>query len=621
MAGQSFWLEPHRDGYQVTLPDFLTNHDPQPPARSTSKQGGAPMQAPPSVSIVADTPSTAAAQGPAPQKPVAVLLDLSGDERASIDWAKREMPELQIQSIPKTEVKWRSKREALDIVRRLRPDAFAVFASDLEIQSARSAMALFGALTGARVIVFGDTNGRAIRCSRVGAFAIHAPRLALELMAGYLVIVPLSWLLTLALSLALVFKGAVTASRSRRVRDTDASLAVLYVKATPGSHSGAASAGGMATHVAGFIGGALALDHRLKLLTSDAGRASESIQVDLLKPSGSLAPTRALFEVWNNLVFTARALPLVIATQADIDFIYQRYNRFNWTGVVLALVTGLPLALEFNGSEVWLSQNWDPVGLRWLLRRFERLNLKAADLIFVVSEVERGRLMAEGVAPDRIVVNPNGVDVDRFKPHSGGEDTRAMLGIADKVVVGFLGTFGPWHGAPVLAEAARRVSASSCCHFLFIGDGEQRSSVEKIINSTTGEVSALFVGRLSHPEVPAYLDACDILAAPNVPAADGSQFFGSPTKLFEYMSMARPVVASRLGQIADIIDDGLNGVLVEPGDAGALARAIEKLAADEALRLRLGSAARQAVIEQYTWRHNAGRVFEAMRAVVKSEDF
>jgi glycosyltransferase involved in cell wall biosynthesis len=531
------------------------------------------------------------------------------------------MPGSVIKSIGKAELKWRSKREALDIVRRLKPDAFLVFTADLEIQSTRSAMVLFGALTGASVIVFGDGNGRCLRSSRTGAFVIEAPRLALELLAGYLVIVPLSWLLTEALSLALVFKNVVAASRSRRVRDTRESLAIIYVKATAVGHSPSASAGGMATHVTGFLRGALALGHRLKVLTSSAASwDGESIEVDLISPSTSVAPTRSLFEVWNNLDFTARALGHVPANDSnDIDLIYQRYNRFNWTGVVLSLVMGRPLALEFNGSEVWVSRNWDPVGLLWLLRRFERLNLKTADLIFVVSEVERQNLTARGVASDRIVVNPNGVDVDRFKPGCGGRRIRAALGVSDKIVIGFVGTFGPWHGAPVLAEAAKRISGPVQCHFLFIGDGEQRGTVEQIIDSANGKVSASFVGRLSHIEVPAYLDACDIFAAPNVSPADGSEFFGSPTKLFEYMSMARPVVASRLGQIAEVIDDGLNGLLVEPGDAEALARAIEQLARDQELRARLGLAARQTVTERYTWRHNAARVFDAIRAVVLGE--
>ena len=79
--------------------------------------------------------------------------------------------------------------------------------------------------------------------------------------------------------------------------------------------------------------------------------------------------------------------------------------------------------------------------------------------------------------------------------------------------------------------------------------------------------------------------------------------------------MAKPVIASRLGQIADVITDGETGLLVEPGDVDALARAIEKLANDGVMRSRLGAEARKAVVENFTWRHNAARVFE----LVKSE--
>jgi glycosyltransferase involved in cell wall biosynthesis len=605
----------------VTLPEPLNSYDPQSPARSPKKESRASVPALSAVSTEAPELS-AAANHQSEKRALALVLDLSGDKRASAEWVARELPRAQIQSINKTDLKWGSKREALALVRDLRPDVFAVFTADLRTQSARSAMALFGMMAGARLTVFGDSNGRVIHRSRVSAFAIDAPRLALELLFGYLVMVPLSWLLTEALSLSLRFRETVRASRSRRATNEQAPLAGLYVKASPVGNSPAASAGGMATHVAGFMGGALALGHALKLLTSDdAGRRGEGIEGKLISPSSLVTATRALFELWNNLGFTARSLGYVrtLAASGQIDFIYQRYNRFNWTAVVLSLLTGLPLALEFNGSEVWISENWDPVGLMWLLRRFERLNLKAADHIFVVSEVERKNLLAAGIASNRIVVNPNGVDVDRFRPDCGGRETRAALGISDKIVVGFLGSFGPWHGAPVLAEAARRISAAAGCHFLFIGDGEQRSTVEGIIDSAGKSVSATFVGRVSHAEAPAYLDACDIFAAPNVPGGDGSEFFGSPTKLFEYMAMARPLVGSRLGQIAEVIDDGSNGLLVEPGDPQALAIAIERLAADEDLRARLGAAARQTVIARYTWRHNAERVFDAMRSSIHPE--
>jgi glycosyltransferase involved in cell wall biosynthesis len=92
---------------------------------------------------------------------------------------------------------------------------------------------------------------------------------------------------------------------------------------------------------------------------------------------------------------------------------------------------------------------------------------------------------------------------------------------------------------------------------------------------------------------------------------DGSQFFGSPTKLFEYMAMGKGIVASRLGQIGDVLVDEETALLVEPGDAGELAAAIVRFAQSQEMRQRFGANARQAAIEKHTWRHNAQRVLDA----------
>ncbi|HEY3135875.1 MAG TPA: glycosyltransferase family 4 protein [Blastocatellia bacterium] len=548
-------------------------------------------------------------------RPLALLLDMSGDERVAMTWALAALPTAEIRPINKADLKWESKRGALTRVRALKPEVFAVFASDLSMQSARSAMIVLAALSGARRVVMADRSGRALERSRTGAMLVEAPRLALELLIGYGLLVPLSWLLTVFLALSLRFRDAARASRTAgaELESEKPSRGALYIRATPSSMA----EGGMHTHTSGLASGAAALGHRLTMLVnSAAGLQLPPHNCVSIKPSTSFTATKAMFELWNNIAFTIRSLQLVgrgDCSLDEIDFIYQRYSRFNWTGVALSLVTGLPLALEYNASEIWVSRNWDPIAQLWLLKRFEQLNLRGADLIFVVSEVERRNLTRAGIGSERIIVNPNGVDTDTFSPDCGGDEVRRSLGVANKTVVGFAGTFGPWHGAPVLAEAALLVSKSGQCHFLFVGEGEQRSEAEAIIEAAGSIVGATFTGRIPHALVPSYLDACDILVSPHVESADGSEFFGSPTKLFEYMAMAKPVIASRLGQIADVIADGESGLLVEPGDSSALARAIERLAQDHALRARLGTAARSAVVEQYSWRHNAARVFGAAR--------
>ncbi|HXG64693.1 MAG TPA: glycosyltransferase family 4 protein [Blastocatellia bacterium] len=570
--------------------------------------------------IAATPPKPPIPQLTHPKRDLALLLNLSGDEDAARRWAEGRFAGLEVRAINKADLKWGSKREALQRIREMRPLAFAIFSSDLETQSARGAMMAFGALTGARRILMGDRAGRTLTRSRAGALLIEAPRFMLEWAVGNGLLLPLSWLLTLALGSLLhlrkVARHAGAQNPQSAIRNPQ-SLAALHIRATLTNFA----EGGMPTHVEGFTRGAHALGHRLVFLASGKEGAKPAggtgAPLRLIKPSAMFSASRAQFELWNNLVFTAKALlRLLTDAQArrEIDFIYQRYSRFNWTGAALSLATGLPMALEYNGSEVWISRAWDPVGHLWLLKRFERLNLRAADFIFTVSEVERRNLIRAGVSAEKVITNPNGVDPDEFRPGCGGQGVRRELGIEEeKLVVGFLGTFGPWHGAESLAKAATKLNQPSRFHFLFIGDGDQRPIAEAIIASADRKAAATFTGRVPHHRAPAYLDACDILASPHVPMKDGSEFFGSPTKLFEYLAMARPVVASRLGQIGDVIADGENGLLIEPGDADALARAIERLADDQELRAKLGNAARQTVIAHYTWRHNAARVFDAMR--------
>ena len=110
-------------------------------------------------------------------------------------------------------------------------------------------------------------------------------------------------------------------------------------------------------------------------------------------------------------------------------------------------------------------------------------------------------------------------------------------------------------------------------------------------------------------------DACDFLLSPHVPLEDGSDFFGSPTKLFEYMAMGKAIVASRLGQIGEVLSDEETALLVEPGNVPQLAEAIVRMANSAELRQRLGAAARMAAIERHTWKRNAQRVIDRYQSL------
>lgn len=306
------------------------------------------------------------------------------------------------------------------------------------------------------------------------------------------------------------------------------------------------------------------------------------------------------------------------AAARNTDVIYQRHARFSLAGALLARITGAPLFLEYNGPEDFIGKEWTPTPLRRHLAACERTALSAADRIVVVSEVGRRALVRRGVEPERIVLNPNAVDASRFGVGGAGE-VRARHGIAaDDLVVGFVGTFGPWHGAPRLARAFVEAAGELAgLHLLLVGDGPEHDVAARIVAEAGFGERMTSVGPVAPSEVPAYLDAADVLASPHVPLADGVEFFGSPTKLYEYMAAGKAIVASRLGQIGDVLRDGETALLVEPGDERELADALRTLAASPRLRAQLGAESRRQAVERHGWRANARRIVDAYRTVAR----
>ena len=462
---------------------------------------------------------------------------------------------------------------------------------------------LFGALAGAREVVIVDSHSGLLRRTRGELLARTPFTFGRETFSGA------ADLAKSRRELGRLERAVRTIDARWRKRMHDASSPrVIYLRATPGPGT---QAGGAASHIKGVVDALRACGADVEIISNDAiaGIDPAGEQFTVIPPE-TIGGTRAQFDIHNNLVFTRGAVPLIQA--APPDFIYQRYARFSWAGVAASVRTGRPLFLEYNGSEVWVGKHWDRVGSLQMLERYERLNLEAAARIFVVSEVERRNLEARGVAAEKIVLNPNAVDVELFRPCVGGAAVRGEFGFGvSDVVAGFVGTFGPWHGVFELAHAIRSIPKDLPLRVLFVGTGSFHAEVELLLSAERASGKVIFTGAVPHDRVPALLDACDILIAPHVPLADGSDFFGSPTKIFEYMAMGKAIVASRLGQIGEVLTDHETALLVEPGDIDALGVAIADLVGSSDLRARLGANARAAAVREHTWKHNAQRVLDA----------
>jgi glycosyltransferase involved in cell wall biosynthesis len=302
-----------------------------------------------------------------------------------------------------------------------------------------------------------------------------------------------------------------------------------------------------------------------------------------------------------------------------ISFVYQRYSLDNYSGLKLARYYGVPLVVEYNGSEIWLHRHWsDPLKYENIAERIELLNLKFSDMVVVVSQPLKEELKLRGIDSNKILVNPNGVDPDRYSPNADGSGVRRQYHLNGKIVIGFIGTFGKWHGAEILAEAFgdllhKNLEYQGRVILLMIGDGITMPLVKRNIDKFAIKENCVLTGLIPQEEGPEYLAACDVLVASHKPNPDGTPFFGSPTKLFEYMAMGKGIVASDLDQIGEVLKHDHTAWLVKPGDVESLMDGLKVLIDDRVRRERLGQAARNEVVAKYTWKEHTRKIIEKLK--------
>jgi glycosyltransferase involved in cell wall biosynthesis len=404
------------------------------------------------------------------------------------------------------------------------------------------------------------------------------------------------------------------AARARPTPTWDRAASPVYLRTDV---SFGVRAGGSVGHIAGVVNQLAGAGGPPIVLTT--------APVPTIRSDVEVHEVAASERFWNFRELPALVLTDVVADQAvravagrPVSMVYQRYSVHNFAGLRLAHLLRVPLILEYNGSEVWMNRHWGrPLKYEALADRIERLNVNAADLVVVVSRPMRDELVARGVPGDRILVNPNAVDPERYRPDVDGGAVRAQLAFEGKTVVGFISTFQPWHGAEVLASAFAILMRDhpeyrESVRLLMVGSGPRLDRSRAILRGADLDEAAAFVGLVPQEEGPQYLAACDVLASPHVANVDGTPFFGSPTKLFEYMAMGRGIVASDLDQIGEVLHHGESAWLVRPGDPEALASGLARLIADRDLRLKLGIAARQAALTRHTWRAHVAATFDAL---------
>jgi glycosyltransferase involved in cell wall biosynthesis len=462
------------------------------------------------------------------------------------------------------------------------------------------------------------------RPNRVALIDLRTDAVVSSTLRGYLLrTIPFAISQVAFSALAVLAQRAAipVARRVPRVRAVSGDLRnLVYLLPAVGSSSGI---GGSVTHAHGVIRALRNEGVAVEAFTTDAAIA-ETARKEPQPPCEwhvVRIPRVAKAVVASATAASDGALTLAaLGAVRRADAIYQRHTGFSLIGALLAHLTRKPLILEYNSPAEFVARYWSsmPTRLSGGIGRCEDASLAAAARIIVVSEIARRSLVERGIAAERIVVNPNGVDVDRFATGGGAEIRRELRFDDSAIVAGFVGSFGPWHGAPVLARAFASVAAQvPHLRLLLVGDGQELGPTLQIVREAGLEGRTTVVGQVPPPAVPAYLDACDVLVAPHVPLPDGADFFGSPTKLFEYMAAGKAIVASRLGQIGEVLEPGKTAILVTPGDADDLAAGLKRLAGDSNLRSELGRNVRRTAVTRHSWELNASRVVEAYHSLVE----
>jgi glycosyltransferase involved in cell wall biosynthesis len=243
---------------------------------------------------------------------------------------------------------------------------------------------------------------------------------------------------------------------------------------------------------------------------------------------------------------------------------------------------------------------------RWLYRR-------ATDRIVTVTEAIRRQLVAGGLATeDRVVTMPGGVDVDRFRPDArAARDSgiRAALGVPPDVpIIGLVSGFRVMKGQQTVVEAAARLAAEGRrFHLLLIGEGPFAARVRAQVEAARLRDRISILGFVD--DLPAAMAALDI-ALYSALESDGMS-----RVLFEYLASGVPVVASRVGVVPEILEDGRTALLVPAGEPGPLGEAVARLLDDPARRREIGTAGAALVHARYSGARLAERLTAMYRSV------
>jgi PEP-CTERM/exosortase A-associated glycosyltransferase len=270
------------------------------------------------------------------------------------------------------------------------------------------------------------------------------------------------------------------------------------------------------------------------------------------------------------------------AQQLNLPFVYE--IRAFWEDAAVGNGTGREGSIKYR-----------------LTRALENHVVKRADRIAVICEGLRSDLVARGFPAEKIFVSPNGVDMELFgNPPPADTVLAAKLGLNDKDVIGYIGSFYDYEGLDDLIAAMPHMDAEK--HLLMVGGGPMEKDLRKQADNSPARDRIHFIGRVPHEEVERYYSLIDILAYPR--KAMRLTELVTPLKPLEAMAQGKLVAASSVGGHRELIEDGVTGTLFAPDNPAALAKSVNALFAARANWPQRRNTAKAFVAKERNWQKN-----------------
>src|SRR5688572_17486018 len=338
---------------------------------------------------------------------------------------------------------------------------------------------------------------------------------------------------------------------------------------------------GSSVHVQEVLLALLRRGDEVHLFTSRVGdetpHETTGLTVHLLPglPRGDL-PMREKYALGTN--DTLRQMIEREAGRGAFDLIYERYSLWSYAGMEFARERNITGILEVNAPLIEEQTSQRALINRSAAEDVAMRAFRSATIITAVSRQLAAMLEQHPTARGKVHIVPNAVSPNRFASVSPEIPKDGAF------VIGFVGTLKAWHGLTTLIDSfAKAVDEIPEARLLIVGEGPDKEQLDRAIGARNLESRVHFTGAVPPESVPELLASMDVAVAP-YPLL--SNFYFSPLKLYEYMAAGLPIVASRIGQVEEVIQHGETGMLVPPGDAVAMAQCLIELHRHPKLRSR-----------------------------------